>query len=230
MTIGLTHVENVEDYGIADLDSDLRIRKFVEKPSRREAPSNLANSGIYFLDPAMKGWFKDERIMKMVERNKRLDFGMDLIPFLIQSGAPVYGYILRGEWYDVGSPKRYLNAMVQILRGGAKGLDIDGRLSENGNMWIQGQSPDSLEKKQVIVRDFMEGKIKLEGGVLIGRHCQIGEGTRINDSSIDNFCVIGKNVGGEYSKVGIFFVAFSDCIRVRGWDYHHPLLKISYSE
>ena len=40
MTIALTKVEKVEEYGIADLGRDKRIKRFVEKPSAEKAPSN----------------------------------------------------------------------------------------------------------------------------------------------------------------------------------------------
>jgi Nucleoside-diphosphate-sugar pyrophosphorylase involved in lipopolysaccharide biosynthesis/translation initiation factor 2B, gamma/epsilon subunits (eIF-2Bgamma/eIF-2Bepsilon) len=43
MTIVLKPVENVEEFGVAELESDNRIKKFVEKPKKEEAPNNLAN-------------------------------------------------------------------------------------------------------------------------------------------------------------------------------------------
>ena len=51
MTIALTTVEKVEEYGIAELDKDTRIKRFIEKPTAKMAPSNLANAGIYLLSP-----------------------------------------------------------------------------------------------------------------------------------------------------------------------------------
>ncbi len=45
MTIALTRVQEVEQYGIADLDEKMKIRSFVEKPKLQRSPSNLANAG-----------------------------------------------------------------------------------------------------------------------------------------------------------------------------------------
>jgi NDP-sugar pyrophosphorylase family protein len=53
MTIALTRVEKVEEYGIAELDKDLRIES-VEKPPAERAPSNFANAGIYLFSPEVR--------------------------------------------------------------------------------------------------------------------------------------------------------------------------------
>jgi len=47
-TICLKKVSDVEGYGIAEIDDNMLIRRFVEKPKKTEAPSNLANTGLYF--------------------------------------------------------------------------------------------------------------------------------------------------------------------------------------
>ena len=54
MTIVLREVPNVEGFGIADIDKHNRIRCFVEKPLPKDAPSNLANTGLYVISPEAK--------------------------------------------------------------------------------------------------------------------------------------------------------------------------------
>jgi NDP-sugar pyrophosphorylase family protein len=61
MTIVLRKVQNVEGLGIADIDEDNRIRRFVEKPKPKDAPSNLANTGLYVLSPEIKDVFKGKK-------------------------------------------------------------------------------------------------------------------------------------------------------------------------
>jgi NDP-sugar pyrophosphorylase family protein len=151
--------------------------------------------------PEIRNIFNDSKVKEMIEKNRRLDFGLDLIPYLIQSGAPVYGYVLQGDWYDVGTPQRYLNTMISILHNGARGLDIEGRVSEKENIWIQGESMESLRRRAEIMQNVRDGRVNLEGAVLVGRHCQIGTGALIKDSCIDNFCKIGKNVVIEKSAI-----------------------------
>jgi NDP-sugar pyrophosphorylase family protein len=117
MTIALREVDNVEGYGIAEIDKDMKISRFVEKPKPKEAPSNLANTGLYLVSPVIREIFKESEVKNMIKERHRLDFGYDFIPYLILTGRPVYGYILRGSWYDVGTPKHYLEAMRDMLDG-----------------------------------------------------------------------------------------------------------------
>ncbi|MEM2341414.1 MAG: NDP-sugar synthase [Candidatus Bathyarchaeia archaeon] len=201
LTIGLMPVSDVTGYGIAKIDKDSRILKFIEKPSPKEAPSNLANTGLYLFSPEVRKVFDESKVQEMI-RNGRLDFGYDFIPYLIETDRPVYGYILKGAWYDIGTPERYLEAMSEILDGRLGVLqDFGGRISEDTRVWIQGESPEALRRREDIIRKIKEGKIEVEGSVLIGRHCDISEGVRLVNSCIDNYTKIGRNVVIEGSAI-----------------------------
>jgi NDP-sugar pyrophosphorylase family protein len=202
MTIVLREVQNVEGLGIADIDKNSRIRRFVEKPQPKDAPSNLANTGLYVISPEVKRIFKEKGVKQLIEEKHRLDFGYDFIPYLTQAGHPVYGYILKGNWFDVGTPRNYLEAMKQLLHGGFSMLtDFGSRISEKQNIWVQGESNDSEKRRQEIIQKVKQGRIELEGAVLIGRHCQIEDDVRIANSCIDNFTRIGKGATIENSAV-----------------------------
>jgi NDP-sugar pyrophosphorylase family protein len=194
LTIVLREVDNVEGLGIADIDKDGRILRFVEKPEPKDAPSNLANTGLYVLSPEVRKIFRESDVQQIIKEKNRLDFGYDFIPYIIESGRPVYGYTLKGSWFDVGTPKSYLDAMKQLLGGGFSTLhDFGGRLSPESLVWVQGDSNDSEKRRQEIIQKIKQKKIEIEGAVLIGRHCQIEDGARIVNSCIDNFTRIGKN-------------------------------------
>ncbi|MEM2967793.1 MAG: NDP-sugar synthase [Candidatus Bathyarchaeia archaeon] len=202
MTIVLREVKNVEGLGIADIDKNNRIRRFVEKPLPKEAPSNLANTGLYVLSPEVKKVFKEKGVKQLMEEKHRLDFGYDFIPYLTQTGRPVYGYTLKGNWFDVGTPHNYLEAMKKLLHGGFSMLtDFGGRISEKQQIWIQGESNDAEQRRQEIIHKIKRKLIEIEGAVLIGRHCQIEDGVRIVNSCIDNYTRIGKGATIENSAV-----------------------------
>jgi NDP-sugar pyrophosphorylase family protein len=202
MTIVLREVENVEGLGIADIDKNSRIRRFVEKPLPKDAPSNLANTGLYVLSPKVKKVFKEKAVKQIIKEKNRLDFGYDFIPYLTQTGYPVYGYTLKGNWFDVGTPKNYLEAMKKLLHGGFSMLtDFGGRISEKQQIWVQGESNDSQQRRQEIIHKIKQGKIEIEGAVLIGRHCQIDDGVKIANSCIDNFTRIGEGATIENSAI-----------------------------
>jgi len=84
--------------GLADLDSDGRIKGFVEKPEL-EKPVSV---GIMVLEG---------HTLKEIERLERekgeLDLMRDVVPHLIEVGKPVYGYLSDIFWYDVGSTEAY---------------------------------------------------------------------------------------------------------------------------
>jgi NDP-sugar pyrophosphorylase family protein len=190
----LREVDNVEGLGIADIDRDGRIQRFVEKPLPTDAPSNLANTGLYMISPEVRKIFKEKGVQQILKEKNRLDFGYDFIPYVISTGRPVYGYTLKGNWFDVGTPKSYLEAMKNLLHGGFSTLkDFGGRLSDDCSVWVQGESSDSEKRRLEIIKKIKQKKIQVEGAVLIGRHCEIEDGARIVNSCIDNYTRIGKN-------------------------------------
>ena len=202
MTIVLREVENVEGLGIADIDNNSRIRRFVEKPLPKDAPSNLANTGLYVLSPEIRKVFKEKGVKQIIQEKHRLDFGYDFIPYLTQKDRPVYGYTLKGNWFDVGTPKNYLEAMKKLLHGGFSMLtDFGGKISDKQMIWVQGESNDSEQRREEIVKKIKLGKIEIEGAVLIGRHCKIDDGVKIANSCIDNFTRIGKGAIIENSAI-----------------------------
>lgn len=194
LTIVLREVQNVEGLGIADIDKTSRICRFVEKPLPKDAPSNLANTGLYVLSPEVRKIFNEKGVQQIIKEKNRLDFGYDFIPYVIQTGRPVYGYTLKGSWFDVGTPKSYLEAMKNLLHGEFSTLnDFGGKLGEGQLVWVQGESNDSEKRRQEIIQKIKQKRITVEGAVLIGRHCQIEDGVRLVDCCIDNFTRIGKN-------------------------------------
>jgi NDP-sugar pyrophosphorylase family protein len=200
MTIALTRVEQTEQYGIADLDENARIHRFVEKPKLHDSPTNLANAGIYLLSPEARKVVESDEVRDMMRQRNRLDFGFDFIPYLVEKGFPVFGYELK-VWYDVGSPERYLAAMRETLDGKLNIRVREERIFPNRNIWVQGYSKDSVERREEIIRKSNEGKLTMNGAALIGRHTRIGDYSAISDSNVDNFCNLGQNVTIERSAI-----------------------------
>ncbi len=198
-TIGLKQVETVEGYGVAEINDNMKISRFVEKPSPDNAPSNLVNTGLYFFDPTVREIFKEPKVLEMINEKKRLDFGYDLIPYVVDTERLVYGFPIEGKWFDVGDPQRYLEAMTEILHGQLKHLsDFVGRISPSKNIWIQGTSPGSIKRRKIIIEKINRREVEVEGAALIGRHCYIGNQVKIKDSCIDHYSYVGNN-----SKISI---------------------------
>lgn len=203
MTIALTSVERPEEYGLVELDRDQSIKGFIEKPKEvKVTGSVLVNTGLYMMSPEVKKIFEEKEVKEMICKNRRLDFGIDFIPYLIKNNYPVYGYFLNETWFDIGTPQRYLEAMIKILRGKLKTIkEFEVRIDEDKQIFVQGQSKESELRREEIKKLYKEGKISLEGTVLIGRHTLIEEGTSITDSNVDNFSIVRRNVKIEHSAV-----------------------------
>ncbi len=100
-TVALFEVpdEDVNRFGIADMDGDL-VRKFIEKPPKEEAPSNLANAGYYILESNAHDRLTLER--KKVEEA--------LFPKLALEGQ-LAGYVCKPDyWLDIGTIESYRKA------------------------------------------------------------------------------------------------------------------------
>jgi NDP-sugar pyrophosphorylase family protein len=200
MSIALVEVENVEEYGVAELGKNMLIKKFIEKPSPEEAPSNLVSAGIYLISPEIRTVFESEEIKKLMKDKNRLDFGYDLIPYLIGRGYPVYGYHI-DICYDIGTPERYLQAMLDVLHGRLDIRILEKTLFPNQNIWVQGFSQDSIMRRNTIIKKIREDKLHIKGAALIGRHMRIGDYSEILESCIDNFCILDDHVYIEKSAI-----------------------------
>lgn len=105
-TMGLYHVPDPWNRGIVQLDEAKNIVRFVEKPSRAQVFSNLANAGIYILEPA---------VLSRIPAEQVYDFGHDVFPGLLAEGVQVAGYVIEDLLIDIGLPEKYEEANQIIL-------------------------------------------------------------------------------------------------------------------
>ncbi len=124
-TLGLFHHPTPTAAGIVGLDTDGkkdgRITRFVEKPPAAEVFSDLANAGVYVLDPAVFAHLPD---------GVSSDFGRDIFPALLAQDLLLHGTLLGGYLQDTGTPDAYRQANFDALAG-RTGLRFD-----NPNLWL----------------------------------------------------------------------------------------------
>jgi glucose-1-phosphate adenylyltransferase len=108
-------------YGIVGIDNDYRVTSFVEKPE--QPPSNLANMGVYLFnrDVLDRALWEDH-----LKDDSAHDFGKNILPALIASGAKVYAYPYSGYWVDVGTIQSYWKAHMDLLSD-PPSLDLNNR-------------------------------------------------------------------------------------------------------
>ncbi|MBM3205608.1 UTP--glucose-1-phosphate uridylyltransferase, partial [Candidatus Shapirobacteria bacterium] len=120
---------DVSRYGIADIEpvkgekNLFKIKKIVEKPDPKEAPSNLATHGAYIFPPEI---FK---VLKTLKPSKGGEIWLvDGINLLHQQGVPLYTCeIQNGKYYDTGNKLEYLKTVVEFA---LKNPDINGEFKE----------------------------------------------------------------------------------------------------
>lgn len=108
-TMGLYPVPDPWNRGIVALDDSQKITRFVEKPPPDQAFSNLANAGIYVLEPEVLDWIPADQMW---------DFGHNLFPDLLGDGVPVAGHVIDSLLIDIGLPEKYVEAdrLVSTVR------------------------------------------------------------------------------------------------------------------
>ncbi len=109
LSISLFAVDDPSAFGVADLAEGFRIRRFVEKPKREDAPSLLANSGTWIFDPSLLAQMDPTTFHRVEER---------LFPDLCKAEQPVFGFDHSGGyWRDVGNPVALLCVNLDLVQG-----------------------------------------------------------------------------------------------------------------
>ena len=113
VTLALSETNTPWDVGIVEMDSEKRIRSFIEKPPRGSENSNLCNSGVYVLD---------KRIFDYIPEIYPSDFAYDIFPKLIEFNVPIGGYVLADRDYvqDIGTIEKYRKAIEDVRIGKVK--------------------------------------------------------------------------------------------------------------
>jgi mannose-1-phosphate guanylyltransferase len=104
LTMVLKRTSTPSTQGMVALDADGRVERFVEKPAAWDH-GDLANAGIYLCEPA---------VLQLIPPGVS-DFGHDIIPALIASGARIVGREVQGYLLDIGTPGAYEQAQRDWL-------------------------------------------------------------------------------------------------------------------
>jgi NDP-sugar pyrophosphorylase family protein len=206
-TIVLTPVENPAIYGLVEIDSDCRVRRFIEKPDPQDIRSNTINAGIYLLEPS---------VLNYIPSGEKFSFEYQLFPALLRANEPLYGYTWSGYWIDIGTPQRYLKANQDLLNGRINGFEAERRPHPAINDSDEAPQIDRLSvvdpsctiKPGVEIINsvlgpncFIEERARIENSVLLAG-ARVGRATEIRGSVIGKSALIGRFVKVENSVLG----------------------------
>jgi glucose-1-phosphate adenylyltransferase len=189
-TIQVTYDE-ARRFGIVGIDDSYRITSFVEKPT--EPPSTLANMGIYIfnLETLNRALWEDH-----LRQDSAHDFGKNILPDMVGSGAAVYAYPYSGYWMDVGTLESYWQAHMDLLCT-PPSFDLFNR------KWIihtrtEEQPPALIHKGSLVENSLISNGVIIEPGAEVVRSVLspgvvIKSGAKILESIILTDTQIGAN-------------------------------------
>lgn len=209
--------EVAEKYGVMLTDGDGRVTEFVEKPTLGELREHfhaetdddfrqlplMTNAGFYLLDTeVIRGLIGNAEIERL--RRTRLDFGKDLLPWLVGNGYPVYAFPVR-RIGDLGNVRDFLETMIDVLRGEFKAVDrlLGPPFDAERNVWI---APESLAMRDstsgtTLAEKIASGAVQIGPAVRIGRFCEIHPGVRIRESNLDDDIEVQRDASIERSQI-----------------------------
>ena len=201
--------EVAEKYGVMLTGPGGRITQFVEKPTldalrehfgaktkeEFETLPLLTNAGFYLVDTVkLRVLAATDEISALRER--RLDFGKDLLPWLVGGGHSVHAHPVR-RIGDLGNLDDYLETMVDALEGRFESVDrlLGPPFDPANNVWIAPESLSMRDSKTglTLAEKISRGMVKIGPAVRIGRYCEIGPDVEIWDSNIDDDVEVGES-------------------------------------
>ena len=194
-------------FGIMNTRDDLSVYEFEEKP--KNPKNNLASMGIYIFNwKTLKKYLREDE----ADKTSKNDFGMNIIPKMLQDGNKLVAYPFKGYWKDVGTINSLWEANMDLIRD-------DNELDLQDEEWkIYSKNPvrpaqyigenakvtNSLVVEGCVVNGQIENSILFQG-------VQVGKNSVIRDSIIMTDAKIGDNVVIEKAIVGSGAIVRKDC-------------------
>lgn len=187
-------VEKPESYGIIELTGAKHVKRIVEKPAAREAPSNLANAGLYVFSQEI---FEE---IKQVKASVRGEWELtDALSMLVKNGKQVLAAeISKADWIDIGRPWDLLEANSWALKRMEHA--VYGNVEDGAHLI----GPVTVaETARVRSGAYIEGPTFIDEGSDIGPNCFIRACTSIGKNvRVGNACEIKNSIVMDYAHVG----------------------------
>ncbi len=202
VTIALTPVDDPTQFGLVEMESNKRIRRFLEKPRAEDITTNLINAGTYIIEPD---------VFRYVPPDQFYMFERGLFPVLMQTGDPMFGYPSRAYWSDIGKPQTYIDVNHDILIGKVRHTFRGEQIADR--VWKE-DSADIHPSAQIVGPVVLGPEVVIKRGAqiigptVIGARCQIGPDVSIegailwDDNVIEEGATLRNCVLGHGNRVG----------------------------
>ncbi len=210
-TLAVVPVERPEDYGVLEIERDGLVKRIIEKPAREEAPSNMANAGIYT--------FSTEIFSKIrkIKASSRGEWEItDAIQLLIKEGMSVFAVeIPRADWFDIGRPwdlleanRWVLNRMEHKILGFVEtGAHITGPVTVAETAHIRSgayiEGPAYIgEHSDIGPNCYIRPCTSIGRKARIGNACEIKNSIIMDGVHIGHLSYVGDSIVGENCNLG----------------------------
>jgi len=200
-TITLHRVDDPSRYGVVELAEKNRIKRFVEKPKREKAPSNLINAGVYVLNP---------EVFDYIAAGKPVSIEREVFPALVRD-KKLFGYESKGLWIDIGEPSDYLRGNRLFLDAELKKGSIANSAKLAGNVKI-------INPVVIGEHTSIGDKSRIGPHVTLGENANVGRGVYIENSIvfprtfISDFSYVKGAIIGEEAIIGKRVKIKDNCI------------------
>ncbi len=182
-------LEQVPSYGVVVCDKESRITSFQEKPSVKDAKSNLVNTGIYIFEP---------EVLDLIPSNENYDIGSELFPKLVELGLPFYAINIPFTWIDIGQIRDYWDANQQLMNGALRDVPMPGKEVRPGvwtgiNVSVDWDEVDIQGPVYIGSSSRIEAGATIVGPTWIGNGCHVRAGAYLLRSIIFEYTRIGKD-------------------------------------
>jgi len=161
-------LEEAHRFGILETDAEGRVTAFVEKPPN--PTSNLVSMGVYvFSWPLLRDMLDADRV----------DFGRDVLPWMVEEGRRVISYEFKGYWQDVGTVESYWRTSLDLLSD-EPGIEL------NDLGWLiytrsEERPPARIGPQASVTRSMVSHGCVIEGTV---EHSILSPGVRVGADAI----------------------------------------------
>ena len=189
-------IEEASRFGIMATDKDLLINEFEEKP--KNPKGNLASMGIYIFNFEVLKYYLEQDEKNQLSNN---DFGLDIIPKMIEDKVKIFAYPFYGYWRDVGTVESLWESNMDLLKrdNGINLYDEKWKIYSNSEInSVQYIGIESVIKNSLVLDGcFVEGTVVnsiVSQGTKIGKNSRIIDSVLMPNVNIEEDVVINKAI------------------------------------
>ena len=193
VTVVCSSVSEPEKYGIVNLARNGSVESLFEKPDWSHTSSDLADTGIYIIEPSVFDIFRDI---------EHFDFINEFLSSVLKSDKKLYGYQSENYWHNVkdhSDLRKIIRDLMQYK------VDVSLPASRNG-VFFADKVPDG--DYSIVPPVYFGRNVKIGSNCTIGPFTIIednvitGDSSRIKRSFVMRNCHIGTNCDVTGSIIG----------------------------